>query len=65
MKLLFNQYERTAINKYYGAWGFRIPDDVWFVVARYSVMKAKHEFIRSMKIPEIVNWLNKKLKEVK
>lgn len=41
-KILFNSQERKLINKYYGSWGYQIPNDAIIVVRTYSILKLKH-----------------------
>jgi hypothetical protein len=58
MMILFSQFDRAAIIKYSGMWGWQMPDYASSIIIRYNIMKVQREFIRSLRIDRIVKWLN-------
>jgi len=38
MKMIFNEYERNMIREYNGKWGWKMPDNVPFIIIEYNML---------------------------
>jgi len=56
--LLFNQFEREIIRKYNGVWGWKTPNYAPSIIIRYNLLKIQREFIRTLRVRQIVEWIS-------